>query len=117
VFQYSTNDRGIFYQCNHAHRTLAFRTLQGIDITDLVNQAGPRRSRANSHRISILRFLLVGRVGLGERPLGSDPIGIPANVAHQMFELVGDMATMQLQPLRSGHKLEKSTTSERLLAR
>jgi hypothetical protein len=106
VFQDSANDCGILYQCDHPHGTLAFRTLQGIDFIDLVNQACPRRSRASRHRIPILRFLLHGHLVVRERPLGPDPIGIPAEVAHQMFEPIGDMATKHFQPLRAGHKLE-----------
>jgi hypothetical protein len=74
VFQDSTNDCCILYQCDHSHRTMTFRTPQRIDFVYLVKQACQGRSGANGHRVPILRFLIHGQLVVRERSLVPDPI-------------------------------------------
>lgn len=112
VFQDTANDRLILYQRDHAHGALTFRALQGIDFVDPVYQAhprGPRPSRRLDLALHLLRFLFLGGTLFRARPPGPHPVGIPADVAHQVFEPVGDVAAQKLQPFLPLNALRQPT--------
>jgi hypothetical protein len=113
VFQYALDDTGIVDDGNHPHRPPALRTFERIDFIDLLDQARPGCFGA----IGNLRLSLVlrhGRVRVVGCPLTANPVGVPADVAHEVLIAIGDVAAQQLQPWRARHQLKRVALDQRI---